>query len=140
MPIRRRNSRSGSPTTNAGLPLNKTNNRVLRGAFGDPVDGWAGKIIVLFPTTADFRGKMVPGLRVRIPPPKQATETAKAKRQLSQLLPSHRRRHRRRPSTTISTTKLTFEKHQRRAAEFELHGRRRSVRRECRGKRHRCKA
>ena len=27
----------------------------------------------MFPTTVDFRGKMVPGLRVRIPPPKQAT-------------------------------------------------------------------
>jgi hypothetical protein len=56
-----------------GLPLNKTNNRVIRGAFGDPVSGWVGKIIVLFPTTAELRGKMVPCLRVRIPPPKQAT-------------------------------------------------------------------
>ena len=40
------------------------------GAFGDDIDGWAGKIIVVFPTMADFRGKMVPALRVRIPPPK----------------------------------------------------------------------
>ena len=44
----------------------------LRGAFGDDVDGWDGKIIVVFPTMVDFRGKMVPALRVRIPPPKQA--------------------------------------------------------------------
>ena len=55
-----------------GLVLNRTNNRVLRGAFGDAVDGWTNKIIVLFPTQADFRGRMVPALRVRIPPPKQA--------------------------------------------------------------------
>jgi hypothetical protein len=28
--------------------LNKTNNRTIRGAFGDVVDGWKNKIIVLF--------------------------------------------------------------------------------------------
>jgi hypothetical protein len=55
-----------------GLVLNKTNNRTMRGAFGDDCAGWAEKIIVLFPSTVDLRGKMVPSLRVRIPPPKQA--------------------------------------------------------------------
>ena len=55
-----------------GLVLNKTNNRVQRGAFGDDVSGWKGKIVVVFPTTVEFRGKMVPGLRVRIPAPKHA--------------------------------------------------------------------
>jgi hypothetical protein len=55
-----------------GLVLNRTNNRTIRGAFGDAVDGWTNKIIELFPTQADFRGRMVPALRVRIPPPKQA--------------------------------------------------------------------
>ena len=55
-----------------GLVLNLTNNRVLRGAFGDDTAGWAGKIIVIFPTMAEFRGTMKPALRVRIPPPKQA--------------------------------------------------------------------
>jgi len=53
-----------------GLVLNRVNNRTIRGAFGDPVDGWSNKIIVLYPTTAEFRGKMGPALRVRIPPPK----------------------------------------------------------------------
>src|SRR5262245_42883544 len=53
-----------------GLPLNITNLRTLRGAFGDACDGWAGKIIVIFPTTTDLRGRIVPCLRVRIPPPK----------------------------------------------------------------------
>jgi hypothetical protein len=56
-----------------GLVLNKTNNRTIRGAFGDDCSGWTGKIVVLFPTMDEFRGKMVPVMRVRIPPPKQAT-------------------------------------------------------------------
>ena len=56
-----------------GLVLNRVNNRTIRGAFGDAVEGWTGQIIVLFPTMAEFRGKMGPALRVRIPPPKQAT-------------------------------------------------------------------
>lgn len=55
------------------LLLNKTNLRVFSGAFGDACDGWAGKVIVLFPSTVDLRGKIVPSLRVRIPPPKQAS-------------------------------------------------------------------
>ena len=54
-----------------GLVLNKTNNRAIRGAFGDDCSGWIGKIIVLFPTQDEFRGKLVPVMRVRIPPPKQ---------------------------------------------------------------------
>src|ERR1700756_1173354 len=43
-----------------GLVLNKTNNRTIRGAFGDDCSGWVGKIIVLFPTMDEFRGKMTP--------------------------------------------------------------------------------
>jgi hypothetical protein len=56
-----------------GLVLNKTNIRTLAGAFGDDCAGWANKIIITFPTMAEFRGEMKPALRVRIPPPKQAT-------------------------------------------------------------------
>jgi hypothetical protein len=56
-----------------GLVLNTTNRHTLMGAFGDNMEAWAGKIIVMFPTMTDLRGKMVPALRVRIPPPKQAT-------------------------------------------------------------------
>ena len=52
---------------NRGLILNRTNNRT----YGDPVDGWINKIIVAYPTMAEFRGTMKPALRVRIPPPKQ---------------------------------------------------------------------
>ena len=54
-----------------GLVLNKTNNRTLRAAFGDNCAGWKGKIIVAYPTTDGFQGRMVPALRVRIPPPKE---------------------------------------------------------------------
>ena len=61
-----------------GLVLNKTNNRTLRAAFGDAVDGWVGKIIIIFPTMVDMRGKLVPALRVRIPPPKQTATAAPA--------------------------------------------------------------
>jgi hypothetical protein len=59
-----------------GLVLNKTNNRSIRGAYGDDTAGWVGKIIVVFPTMVDMRGKMTPALRVRIPPPKQAAAAA----------------------------------------------------------------
>src|SRR5262249_32196380 len=57
-----------------GLVLNKTNNRTVRGAFGDDCASWKGKIIVVYPTTDEFRGRMVPVLRVRIPPPKESNE------------------------------------------------------------------
>jgi hypothetical protein len=53
-----------------GLVLNITNNRTLRGSFGNDTAGWVGKIIIVFPTMADFRGQMKPALRVRIPTPK----------------------------------------------------------------------
>src|SRR5262245_7303709 len=53
------------------LVLNRTNIRTLREAFGDVVADWVGKVIAVYPTSVDFRGKLVPALRVRIPPPKQ---------------------------------------------------------------------
>jgi hypothetical protein len=53
-----------------GLVLNRTNIRTLLGPFGDDTAGWVGKVIVVFPTMADFRGQMKPALRVRIPTPK----------------------------------------------------------------------
>ena len=59
-------------TESKGLVLNRTNNRTIRGAYGDDVAGWAGKVIVLFRTKTDFGGELVDALRVRIQPPKQA--------------------------------------------------------------------
>jgi hypothetical protein len=61
-----------------GLPLNKTNNRTIRGAYGDDMETWVGKLIVLFPTQTPFEGKMVGALRVRIPTPKQTKKSAAA--------------------------------------------------------------
>jgi hypothetical protein len=62
-----------------GLVLNRVNNRTIRGAFGDTCDDWTNKIIVVFPTMAEFRGTMKPALRVRIPTPKgNGQPTAKA--------------------------------------------------------------
>jgi hypothetical protein len=57
-------------TTDKGLMLNKTNLRVLQGAFGNVMDNWPDKIVVVFSAMVDFRGKMTPALRVKIPPPK----------------------------------------------------------------------
>jgi len=62
-----------------GFIVNKTNNRVLRGAFGDDTAGWANEIIIIFKMMVPLGGKMVPGLRVRIPPPKQSGVTTAAK-------------------------------------------------------------
>jgi hypothetical protein len=62
-----------------GLVLNRVNNRTIRGAFGDTCESWAGKIIVAFPTMAEFRGEMKPALRVRIPPPKGSNGQPAAK-------------------------------------------------------------
>ena len=61
-----------------GLVLNRLNNRTLRGAFGDDTAGWTGKVIIIFSTMVEMRGKMVPGIRVRIPPPKQHGQSAVA--------------------------------------------------------------
>jgi hypothetical protein len=57
-------------THTKGLLLNKTNLRTLQGALGDNMDGWAGRIIILFVTPVSNRGAMVDGVRLRIPPPK----------------------------------------------------------------------
>jgi hypothetical protein len=56
-----------------GFVLNQTNRHALAGAFGDDMEAWAEKIIVIFETMVDMGGRMTPALRVRIPPPKQAT-------------------------------------------------------------------
>ena len=77
----RRKSRSslfGLTNDESGLVLNKSNNRTIRGAFGDDTEAWAKKIIVIFPTMVDMRGKLTPALRVRIPPPKQTAAAAPA--------------------------------------------------------------
>jgi hypothetical protein len=79
-----------------GLLLNKTNNRTLRGAFGDETDEWVGKRVTVFVVETD-RG---PGLRVRIPTPK-GNGGGKAK---TADTPPLARSSRRLKLTTTSTT------------------------------------
>ena len=56
-----------------GLPLNKINNRTLRGAFGDDTAGWANKVVAIFPVMAS-NNKVGP--RIRILPSKQPVAAA----------------------------------------------------------------
>jgi hypothetical protein len=58
-------------TTKKGLVLNKTNNRTIRGIYGDDTAEWAGKSIVLLTIDTEVNGRPTRGIRVRIPPPKQ---------------------------------------------------------------------
>jgi hypothetical protein len=71
-----------------GLVLNVTNNRTLRGAFGDVCEEWTGKIIVVFRTQVDMRGRMTPALRVRIPAPKATSNGHSAAAPLPKPTPS----------------------------------------------------
>ena len=92
-----------------GLVLNRTNIRTLREAFGDVVDSWIGKVIAVYPTSVDFRGKLVPALRVRIPPPKQpAAATSPQPASSGNGAAQQRRRRRRqqlRPIRSSSTSR-----------------------------------
>jgi hypothetical protein len=71
-----------------GLALNRTNNRAIRGAYGDDTAGWVGQLIIIFRTQADFRGRLVDALRVRIPPPRQQARPAVAESLNSFAAPS----------------------------------------------------
>ena len=111
--VSRRNWWCGSPTPTKGLPLNRTNNRTIRGAYGDDTAGWVNKLIVMFPTQADFRGRLVAALRVRIPPPKQASGNGQATKtaldQFAETSPTRPDSRPRNRSTTTSTMKFRFE-------------------------------
>lgn len=51
-----------------GLILNRTNLKTLAGLWGDETESWLGKKIEIYVDEAiAFRGKVVAGLRVRIP-------------------------------------------------------------------------
>ena len=49
-----------------GLVLNKTNAATIADSYGDDMDDWVGKSIILFPTRVDFQGQMRDAIRVRI--------------------------------------------------------------------------
>lgn len=53
-----------------GLVMNKTNANNIAAEYGDDMDNWQGKDIVLFSAWVDFQGKSVEAIRVRKPQPK----------------------------------------------------------------------
>lgn len=59
-----------------GMVLNKTNARTIGDVYGDDTDGWVGAPIEIFSMKVDFQGRMVDGLRVRVPPKKAPVRTA----------------------------------------------------------------
>lgn len=50
-----------------GLVLNKTNSNVISQAYGVDTEEWIEREIELFETMAEFNGKQVPAIRVRLP-------------------------------------------------------------------------
>lgn len=50
-----------------GLVMNKTNAETIAGAYGDETDVWTGKEVLLVVESVRSFGKMVPGIRIRIP-------------------------------------------------------------------------
>lgn len=51
-----------------GLVLNKTNSNTIASIYGEETDDWTGQPITLFEAQVDFQGKVVPAIRVRMPP------------------------------------------------------------------------
>jgi hypothetical protein len=60
-----------------GIVLNATNALALQAVFGDEMDSWAGKPVVIFVEQVMFQGKRVDGLRLRpaaLPAPSPAPD------------------------------------------------------------------
>ena len=49
------------------MVLNRTNSMLLAAAFGDDTGAWIGKTIEVYAEKIPFQGRIVDGLRVRIP-------------------------------------------------------------------------
>jgi len=48
-----------------GLMLNKTNARIIAKMHGEELTAWAGKSISIYPSECEFRGDLVPCIRVK---------------------------------------------------------------------------
>lgn len=57
-----------------GMVLNVTNTRKLVKAFGPDSDSWIGKEVILYAEDVEFQGRIVEGLRVRVPTPPPPAE------------------------------------------------------------------
>lgn len=58
-----------------GMVLNKTNARKIADTYGDDMDDWIGRELILFPAMVDFKGDTVEAIRVRAPQAKDRTPT-----------------------------------------------------------------
>ena len=60
-----------------GMVLNVTTIRVLESAYGDDTDTWIGKRVLLYvDPNVSFQGRVVGGLRLRVPRPQKAAPVA----------------------------------------------------------------
>jgi hypothetical protein len=59
--------------TDKGLVLNRTNANAIIEAYGDEMDNFAGKELILVPTCTEFQGKSHDVIRVRAPKPGDKT-------------------------------------------------------------------
>jgi hypothetical protein len=57
-----------------GLVLNAVNGSKLAEAFGDEIEACAGRDLILYRDTTQFRGSVVPCLRIRVPVYTQTTD------------------------------------------------------------------
>ncbi len=56
-----------------GLVCNKTKAVAVDEAYGDDTEAWTGRDIVLFVLNVEYQGKVMPGIRVRVPTTPQPT-------------------------------------------------------------------
>lgn len=66
-----------------GMALNKTNANKIADIYGDDMDEWVGREIVLFPAMVDFKGDTVEAIRVRGPQPKDRRPANDPSRQMA---------------------------------------------------------
>lgn len=50
-----------------GLVLNKTNANKIAAIYGQNLEEWTGKPVILYPDETNFQGEMVACVRVRVP-------------------------------------------------------------------------
>ena len=56
-----------------GVVLNLVNAKAIEQYYGDEMDLWAGKEIILFTMPVTFNGRTAPAIRVRVPAPQERT-------------------------------------------------------------------
>lgn len=64
-----------------GLALNVTNARKIADVYGDEMDDWVGREIILFPAMVDSFGETKEAIRVRAPQPKDRPQHRSPARQ-----------------------------------------------------------